>query len=227
LLNFLGIGAQKCGTTWLFETLSAHPKICFPAGKEVHYWNHPNDRSVDWYAELFSDNKLCNGEITPAYGILPTETINRIHSRWPNLRLIYLIRNPIDRAWSAARMALMRAEMTHEEASDAWFIDHFYSQGSLARGDYEACIRNWLSIYPKEQLLVLSLEMITANPVAMANRCLTHIGASPIFTSSDRENLLIKLFEGDRMPLRPSLAPVLHGIYKEKNKFVSEYLNEI
>ena len=124
-------------------------------------------------------------------------------------------------------MALMRAEMTHEEASDAWFIDHFYSQGSLARGDYEACIRNWLSIYPKEQLLILSLEMIAANPVEMANRCLTHIGASPIFTSSDRENLLIKLFEGDLIPLRPSLAPVLHEIYKEKMKCMSEYLIKI
>ena len=124
-------------------------------------------------------------------------------------------------------MALMRAEMTHEEASDAWFIDHFYSQGSLARGDYGACIRNWLSIYPKEQLLVISLEMIAANPVEMANRCLTHLGVSPIFTSSDRENLLIKLFEGDRIPLRPSLAPVLHEIYKEKMKCMSEYLIKI
>ncbi len=124
-------------------------------------------------------------------------------------------------------MALKRAEMTHEEASDAWFIDHFHSQGSLARGDYEACIRNWLSIYPKEQLLILSLEMIAANPVEMANRCLTHLGVSPIFTSRDRENLLIAIFEGDRMPLRPSLAPVLHKIYKEKIKSMSKYLNEI
>jgi len=124
-------------------------------------------------------------------------------------------------------MALKRAEMTHEDASDAWFIDHFCSQGSLARGDYEACLRNWLSIYPKEQLLVLSLEMIAVNPVAMANRCLTHIGASPIFTSSDRESLLTKLFQGDRMPLRPSLAPVLDKLYKEKIKRMSEYLNEL
>ena len=227
MLNFLGIGAQKCGTTWLFHTLSAHPDICFPAGKEVHYWDRPDKKSVDWYADLFSDNNLCNGEITPAYSLLPTETIHRIHSRWPNLRLIYLIRNPIDRAWSAARMALKRADMSHEEASDAWFIDHFCSQGSLLRGDYEACIRNWLSIYPKEQLLVLSLETIAANPVAMANRCMKHIGASPIFTSSDRENLSIKIFQGDRMPLRPSLAPVLDKIYKEKIKRMSEYLNEI
>ena len=223
----MGIGAQKCGTTWLFKTLNAHPNICFPAGKEVHYWDHPNDRPVEWYADLFSDNNLCNGEITPSYGILPTETIHRIHIRWPNLRLIYLIRNPIDRAWSAARMALKRAEMTYEEASDAWFIDHFCSQGSLARGDYEACIHNWLSIYPKEQLLVLSLEMIAANPVAMANRCLTHIGASPTFTPHDRESLLIKQFQGDRMPIRPSLAPVLDKIYKEKIKFMSEYLTEL
>ena len=223
----MGIGAQKCGTSWLYHALSAHPNICFPAGKEVHYWNHPEKNSVGWYSELFSNNDLCNGEITPAYSILPTETIRCIHSNWPNLRLIYLIRNPIDRAWSAARMALRRAEMSHEEASDAWFIDHFCSQGSLLRGDYEACIRNWLSIYPKEQLLVLSLEMIAANPVAMANRCMTHIGASPIFTASDHESLSKKIFQGDRTPLRPSLAGVLDKMYKEKIKSLSEYLNEL
>jgi len=128
---------------------------------------------------------------------------------------------------SGFEVTLKRAEMTHEEASDAWFIDHFYSQGSLARGDYEACLRNWLSIYPKEQLLILSLETIAANPVEMANRCLTHIGVSPIFTPDDRERLSIKIFQGDQMPLRPSLAPVLDKIYKEKIKRMSEYLSEI
>lgn len=123
-------------------------------------------------------------------------------------------------------MALGRAEMLHQETSDAWFIDHFRSQGSLARGDYEACIRNWLSIYPKEQLLVLRYEMIVADPVAIANRCLLHIGKSPFFTAGDREKLSERVFEGDREPLRLSLAPTLHEIYDEKIRSLSEYLNE-
>jgi hypothetical protein len=67
MLSFLGIGAQKSGTTWLFEMLRQHPEVAFPAGKEVHFWDQRNDRSVDWYLGLFPDNGKKNGEITPAY----------------------------------------------------------------------------------------------------------------------------------------------------------------
>src|SRR5665647_1032714 len=139
-LNFLGIGAQKCGTTWLYETLSRHPKIAFPGGKEVHYWDNPQARSVSWYIDPFANDNLVNGDITPAYGILAPETIQQIHALLPELRLIYLVRDPIERAWSSAKMALGRAEMTLDEASDQWFMDHFSSMGSLARGNYETCI---------------------------------------------------------------------------------------
>jgi hypothetical protein len=226
MLNFMGIGAQKCGTTWLWQTLGSHPGIAFPGGKEVHFWDRPAGRSQEWYDGLFADAARCHGDITPAYSFLPVDIIGQIHDRYPDLRLIYLIRNPMERAWSSARMALRKAEMLHHEASDAWFTDHFRSSGSLARGDYETCIRNWRSVFPSEQLLVLRYDDLVCDPVAFANRCLKHLGLPAHFSDADRPGLVKRVYEGDQVPLRPSLAPVLHGIYGEKIMALSAYLGE-
>ena len=226
MLNFLGIGAQKCGTSWLFDALVQHPRIAFPGGKEIHFWNRPEGRGLEWYSQLFVDPSRKNGEITPAYGILPTAIIRSIHSAYPQLRLIYLMRNPIERAWSSARMALGRAEMTHEEASDQWFIDHFHSKGSLQRGDYETCIRRWRSVYPVEQLLVLRYEMIASQPISLINTCLNHLGLEDCLLSENTDVLKRKIFEGDGEEIRPRLMKVLSNIYSSQIDSLSQYLNQ-
>ena len=119
MLDFLGIGAQKAGTTWLYEQLRLHPDISFPAGKEVHFWDLQYERGIEWYRPLFTHDKCkCLGEITPAYAMLSKVHIEEIRDINPSLKIIYILRNPIHRAWSSALMALKRAEMTIDEASD-------------------------------------------------------------------------------------------------------------
>ena len=226
MLNFLGIGAQKCGTTWLYDSLAMHPHIRFPAGKEIHYWNRPQGRSIDWYVTLFKDNSQINGDITPAYAFLPKSTIGIIHSNLPDLRLIYLIRNPIERAWSSARMALALSEMLHEEASDQWFIDHFKSAGSLLRGDYETCLRQWRSFYHSDQLLVIRYDDVVRDPVGVINRCLSHLGIERHFEEQDCAKLSQPVFQGDGVPLRPSLHRELLKIYSDRLLSLSQYLEE-
>lgn len=226
MLSFLGIGAQKCATSWLYNTLSKHPYIAFPGGKEIHFWDHPRGRSVEWYKQLFSNEAYINGDITPAYGFLPIEIIQEIYDLMPHLRLIYLIRNPIERAWSSAKMALGRAEMLHEEASDQWFIDHFNSKGSLVRGDYETCIRQWRSVFPSSQLLIMRYETIKNDPVLAANKVLNHVGLESFFEKSDDQKLIEKVFEGDGAAIRPSLIPVLQDIYRNRIDSLERYLQE-
>ena len=147
-LDFLGIGAQKCGTSWCHENLRRHPNIFLPEQKELHFWD-TGQHDLRWYRSFFQHKPkgAKAGEITPAYAILPTDVIRAIRTALPEIRLVYLIRNPMDRAWSSALMALNRAELTIDEASDQWFVDHFRSRGSLRRGDYETCLRNWRSVY--------------------------------------------------------------------------------
>lgn len=226
MLNFLGIGAQKSATSWLYNTLSKHPNIAFPGGKEIHFWDHPRGRSVEWYKQLFSNEVYINGDITPAYGCLPVEVIQEVFDLMPHLRLIYLIRNPVERAWSSAKMALGRAEMLHEEASDQWFIDHFNSKGSLARGDYETCIRQWRSVFPSSQLLIMRYETIKNDPVLAANKVLNHLGLESFFEESDDQKLIEKVFEGDGVAIRPSLIPVLQDIYRNRIDSLERYLQE-
>src|SRR5271155_4863005 len=98
----MGIGAQKAGTTWLYETLKRHPEIGFPAGKEVHFWNARGVQTIESYISQFADDSVYNGEITPAYAIVPPPVIREVYEVIPHVRLMYFIRNPKTRAWSSA-----------------------------------------------------------------------------------------------------------------------------
>lgn len=215
MLHFIGIGAQKTGTTWLYEMLSRHPGIAFPAGKEVHFWDVHFDRGLPWYDACFPDTPgRLNGEITPAYATMPAERIAQICQAYPHLRLFYILRNPIQRAWSSALMALGRAEMSLDEASDQWFIDHFHSAGSLARGDYAGCLQNWRQYFAADRLLVLFHEQIRDDPSALLGACLDHLDlARDDFLDKINEHMRQRVFAGTGHVLRPSLLPMLREIY--------------
>ena len=157
MLSFLGIGAQKAGTTWLYEILRQHPELGFPAGKESHYWtlrtNARDAGAVGAYLALFQDPRRREGEITPAYAALDEAAIACLGAAVPQLRLIFMMRNPLERAWSAALMVLARLDMEYAEASDAWFLTLLRSRASLDRGDYATTIRRWCRWFPREALL--------------------------------------------------------------------------
>lgn len=229
MLTFLGLGAQKAGTTWLYTMLSRHPDVSFPYGKELHYWDK-GFQGVDAgsYINAFNrDDNCCEGEITPSYAQLPLNTIKFIHREFPNLKLILIVRNPIERAWSAALMALRRAQMDIGEASDQWFIDVFNSKASLQRGDYEACIKNWRSVFPSEQLLILDYEEVVLDPVGLLKKCCNHIGVRSY--SEDEVSSLgysEKIFAGNNFPMRLSVKKHLLGIYSEKIESFSNYMSK-
>jgi len=237
MLNFLGLGAQKAGTTWLYAQLCRHPDIAFPLGKEGHFWNsgqyHPSnmarlkEKSIADYAGKFNSGRI-NGEITPAYSVLPAAIIEQIYNIFPHLRLIFILRDPIARAWSSALMAVEMAMMTPDEASDQWFIDHFHSKGSFMRGDYAAALDNWLKFFPREQMLLLQYADIAGEPEAILRKVAAHLNINADALITDKENLRIRIFAGHPHPLRPTLLPVLQELYAEplkrlKNKYGIEF----
>lgn len=227
MLSFLGIGAQKAGTTWLYEQISHHPQLAFPLGKEAHFWDRPHDAvSIADYLSHFTNVSAIAGEMTPSYAILPSLTVREIRACNPHLRLIYLIRNPIDRAWSSALMALQRAQMTIDEASDTWFSDHFHSAASLKRGDYQSCLETWRAVFPDEQLLVLRFEQIALEPESLLNRCFQHLGVHLMKPEQLRQqNCRQAIFTGPGYSLRPSLKLVLKTLYQDKIEKLARYLN--
>lgn len=228
MLTFLGIGAQKSGTTWLYFNLIRHPDLYLPDGvKELHYWDANFHRGFEWYQAFFAANTAgrAAGEITPAYAILEPEKIRDVHAHFPDLKLIYLMRNPVHRAWSGAQMALGRAEMTMDDASDAWFIDHFHSRGSQRRGDYEGCLRAWQEVYPADRFLVMLFDDIQADPRGVLKRCAAHIGVDPgFFDTLSEEELRQAHFPGPGHSIRPSLHAHLVAHYTPKIRSLEAFL---
>jgi hypothetical protein len=215
--DFLGIGAQKAGTTWIHAQLLRHPELFLPAGKEIHFWNRNEGHGIDWYRQLFAPAVVSAraGEITPAYAFLPDETIERIRSLFPRLRLFYCLRNPVDRAWSSALMALERAEMTLGDASDQWFIDHFRSEGSRRRGDYVDAIERWRRHFGTDALLILWFDDIVASPLDVLRRLAEHLGVSAEpFERIDPASLTLPVNAGPGAALPHRLAQLLQEQYR-------------
>ena len=101
LPNFIIIGAMRSGTTSLARYLGAHPQVFMAAKKEVHFFDFNFDRSLDWYARHFAraGGKTAVGEATPGY-MYNERAIARMARLVPQARLIVVLRNPVDRAYS-------------------------------------------------------------------------------------------------------------------------------
>lgn len=225
--DFLGIGAQKAGTTWLHAGLACHPRVFLAPEKEVHFWDRRRDLGLGWYKARFAAAPpgAVTGEITPAYAILPDTVVAEVAAAFPALKLFFCLRNPIERAWSSALMALGRAEMTLEDASDQWFVDHFRSAGSLARGDYEACLRRWLGHYPAERLHLVAFERIAAEPLEVLAGCARHLGldCAPLRLLPP-DLFRQRMNAGPPWPLPDRLRAVLEEIYRPRIDSLGRFL---
>jgi len=154
LPDFIGIGAQKAGTTLLYELLARHPQVCLARHrKEVHYFDRYYERGPEWYASLFEH---CSGrragEITPAYVYGP-QCARRISELVPQVRLLLIIRNPIDRAYSHYKFKIREKEY---RGSFAEFL--VYQADAISRGFYSRQLARYLDFFPREQLLLLVFE---------------------------------------------------------------------
>ncbi len=224
MLHFACIGAQKCGTTWLHARLSEHPGISFPAGKEVHFWNKHRPRGIGFYRDLFAINDgRQHGDVTPAYAILPPPVIEECHHAFPDLRLIYIMRNPIDRAWSHATMDACAAGLNPAELPDQWFLDHFFSPASMQRGDYESCLSHWTSIYPADHFLLLYFEDLQQDPATLLAKCCRHLGLETIHQPGDA-SLAHLVNPGAPRRARPAADSVLRELYIPKINSLSRFL---
>lgn len=231
MLRFLGIGAQKAGTTWLYEVLRQHPQVGFPLGKESHYWSlvvkHPDADAAQRYLANFSDPARLEGEITPAYATLGDAAIRELRAAAPELRLILMLRNPLERAWSSAQMVMSKLGMSESEATDDWLLTLLRSRASLQRGDYADIIRRWLRWFPKQALLTRHFEELRTDPEGLANDCFRHIGLDPLSSAQLRQMGTRRVvFAGPQRPLRPQLWRELQSIYQPRISALEQVLGQ-
>lgn len=222
MLRLIGIGAQKAGTTWLYRQLSLNPAVEFPAGKEVHFWDrHYPEQGATAYRALFSeDPNRFECDITPAYSTLQADAVAECRRAAPEARILFVLRNPVERAWSSALMALGRAEMTIEEASDQWFIDHFRSRGSRLRGDYVRSLRLWRDAFGGDRVCVLHFDQIREDPEGFLQR-VADFAELGWYAGWTPEALNRRIFAGQAHPLPQRLRDVLCEIYADSVKELS------
>ena len=206
-ISFFCIGAQKAGTTWLHEVLRQHPSLCLPIEKEVHFWDWHRRKGLSWYCRQFpnaktkTNSEVKYGECTPCYMTLPESDIAEIKLLFPKVKLIFLARDLIDRAWSALLMELRNAvrgvevgkfsindktdkrqldqmdkESNPDNYDDDYFLERLQHSTHKVRSDYAAGLQRWLKYFDKDQLLIVDYNQISENPKLILQKICRHIG---------------------------------------------------
>lgn len=181
LPDVLGIGAQKTGTTWLYRNLAAHPEVFVPPRvKEVHYFDLLFRETLADYAAVFAEGATrVRCDITPGYGKLPAARIRFVRRVMPEAKLVFLMRNPVERAWSQAVMDLAtRTGRPVEEVGDDEFRAHFHTPRVVENGLYTRILERWLEHFPAERLFVGFHEDVCERPKELLARLFAHLGVS-------------------------------------------------
>jgi hypothetical protein len=192
-VQFVIAGVQKAGTTALFDYLSEQPELSLSHVKETHFFD---DDERDWarpdyapYHALFDapDGRL-RGEATPIYLYWPG-SLERMAAYNPAMRVMVLLRDPVARAWSHWRMEYARG---FEQAPFAWCIregrrrlfeaepwGHHRAFSYVERGFYGEQVERLLTLFPREQVLVLTAEALQAEPTTTLAQVRAFLGLPP------------------------------------------------
>jgi len=193
--TFLIIGAQKCATRWLRTNLGRHPDI-FTSRSEMHFWNNGHrveKLGVDWYRDQFDgwNGEPIVGEATPGYMFWrhhPDRVAQRIKEHAPDVHLIAILRNPIDRAQSAMMHHIRRQRIP----AGSRLLDVVRERGApesdwfclVSGGWYASSLQKYVELFG-DQLLVLFQDDVAANPQRPFRAALRHVGADPDFSPDD------------------------------------------
>jgi len=224
--DFLGIGAQKAGTTWLHQNLQHHPDFYFPPHiKEIRFFDARFYMSPRQYAAFFEKaGSRVTGDITPGYGALPISRIRFVRKLIPDAKIILILRNPIERAWSHALMDLVDTKQRRFEDVESWeFYAHFDSRSARRNGGYVSMLDNWSRVYPEEKLLVAFFEDIRDRPQELLTRVFRHLSVS---VDVDWETFPYRerIKEGNAVSLPDEYREHLRGIFSAEVKAVAERL---
>lgn len=204
--QFLIIGAARSGTTALYQYLAEHPGLFLTEPKEPHYFalagttpafTGPGDRQTinrlavtdrEAYLRLYADARpgQARGEASVSTMYYPA-AVSRVREMNPEARLVCVLRDPVDRAFSAYGFMRTRGWEpcgTFEEAladeprriAEGWH--HIWHYAAMSR--YGEQLRHVLEVFPREQVLVLRHEDMTADPDAVLARVYDHLGVPPV-----------------------------------------------
>ncbi|MFW9818369.1 MAG: sulfotransferase domain-containing protein [Candidatus Thorarchaeota archaeon] len=216
LPNFLCIGAERSGTTWLYEVLKNHPEVyLYPYIKEINFFSENYQKGLNWYKQFFTDSRKFSykaiGDISPQY-FHEKEAPSRVASDLLNIRLILFLRNPVNRAFS---------EYTYNKLilniKDS-FIDFLQKRvRAYEIGLYSQHLKRWFKVIPKEQFLILIFEEMMNDKLNSLKLISDFLEID--YSLLDKNIIMTKIHSSD--------IPRFHQLYTKGYKFankINEYL---
>jgi hypothetical protein len=200
LPDYIIIGAMKCGTTSMYNYLVQHPNVRQAAKKEVHFFDWEYQKGLTFYRSqfptriykegmrIFRNHHFLCGEASPYYLFHP-HVARRVAHDLPDVKLIAILRNPVDRAYShywhwkrenIEQLSFEEAVKSEPERLagelDKMLKDEFYESYNygyysyLARGLYYEQLKKWRSYFPEEQFIVIGFEEFHTKPLEIYKR---------------------------------------------------------
>lgn len=249
LPHFVIIGAQKCGTTSLYRYLTQHPCVVYPLRKEVHFFDFNFSKGIAWYRAFFPTRSYINslshvqgkdvltGEATPYYIAHPLAP-QRLAETLPTAKLIVMLRNPVDRAYSHYRHEVrygyetlsfeeaiereperLQGEIDRMIREENYYSYNHHRFSYLSRGLYVDQLRVWLRLFPRRQICTIRSEDFLDRPEREFRRVLNFLGL-PVWDLQryPRHNA------GDANPMNPATRRKLIEYFQPHNQRLHELL---
>jgi hypothetical protein len=180
------LGAQKAGTTQLASYLEQHPDICLATPKEPDYFTQHWNKGLVWYGNVFADHTKCLIDASTSYSCatLPkyfakdvgaksaySGIAERIYETSPDAKFIYIMRDPVQRAYSAY-LHQVRAGLQNKTFAQSLLKSTYYMRTSHYAGQLEL----YLNYYPLSQFKFVFFEDLIQNPYSVVSDCFTFLG---------------------------------------------------
>lgn len=230
---------MRSGTSWLRKHLNNHPHVWMAEPKEVHFFDRhfeerrwpllpPDYEARLRYGAYFADapvgKEVITGEFTPAYAVLPDERIATIRRWIPDLKCVFVMRDPVERAWSHARKDFAKYWGQEPEAATLDDLRPFFDDPNVfRRGDYLTCLQTWYVHFPRERFLLSCMEDIVTDPRGLLRAHFDFLGVDPAL-AKEAPDLAKPVNPRPKTPLPEGVREYLENAFYSQNEVLGDLL---
>ncbi len=239
--SFIIIGPMKTATSALYKYINQHPQVLPCIEKEVHFFSNNNKypHGKDWYIAHFplipEGEHFITGEASPGY--IVNNIQQRVFEMFPSIKLIALIRDPVDRAFSHyqhnvkhgferrsfkeainSELEVLKSVENPAEAAQKWRWG--IHPGYLLIGFYYYFLKQWLDIFPRDQLFIINNQDLLINPSVTMKQVFKFLGLP-----EHVEVEYPKYYAGSYEPIDEGMRQTLNDVFQQHNQKLEEYLN--
>ena len=245
--DFLVIGAKRCGTTSLYQHLPEHPCISKSPYDNMGFFNDNFHLGVNWYKSFFpttfTRNKIKSKfggflafDVTTKY-MEEESTANNVYQTKPNMKIIIILRNPVDRAYSQYHLSVRQTaerrsfedvveenmNRLNKESHEHYEIKPRFSakeDNYLKKGLYALQLKYWLKIFPRENILIVSTEEFESNQQIIYNKIFEFLNISKFEVKNTK-----KMEKGNYLPMKSETRNLLLDYFRPHNHELFELIN--